>query len=234
MTPTATPEPGMIERVTDSVRDNPILTVVIGVVAFILLILLILLIRPRKKQQTGTDFLSAQTGFYQMPSEGGPPPGAGAQVGGGVSATMLEESSPPATDVFSGTLVPPSNLQLTRSPAMARLGANVALIAVPFFIGRSVDDSNSLSLDEDTSVSRKHAQITFENGVFYLIDLGRSNGTYVNGKKLMAQVPTRLINGQRIIFGKNTEVIFQTSASPDIESTYVKDDPDRTDYVDMS
>ncbi len=110
----------------------------------------------------------------------------------------------------------------------------VAEIGSDSYIGRSVDDPNSLSLDEDTSVSRQHAQITFENNAFYLTDLGSSNGTYVNGNRINPQTPTRLQNGATIIFGKNTEITFRMRPGADIEKTYVDNDPDRTDYVDMS
>jgi pSer/pThr/pTyr-binding forkhead associated (FHA) protein len=105
---------------------------------------------------------------------------------------------------------------------------------VPFTIGRSVDDPNSLSLDEDTSVSRKHAEISYENNAFYLTDTGSSNGTTVNGQPLTPDAPLRLQDGATIIFGKNTEATFRTSGATDGDQTFTGDDPDRTDYVDMS
>lgn len=230
-TPTSPPEPGPIDRVTDAVRDNPALTIVVAVIAFVLLVLLITLIRPRKKQSTGTDFLSAQTGFYQMPSPGevSPPAAAGSARS---DKTTIDE--PDKTDVFSGTLVPASELVIRRSPSMGRIGPRVMVLTVPFYIGRSVEDPNSLSLDEDTSVSRKHAEITYENGAFYVIDKGSSNGTYINNTRLTPNVPTRIQSGTKIIFGKNTEVTFRTSEPANGDKTYIQDDPDRTDYVDMN
>ena len=45
-------------------------------------------------------------------------------------------------------------------------------------VGRSTD--NDVVID-DPSVSRQHAQITSQNGLYYLEDLGSANGTYVNG-----------------------------------------------------
>lgn len=48
-------------------------------------------------------------------------------------------------------------------------------------IGR--DPSNYIVLDE-TSVSRKHAQIRKQGGGFEIIDQGSTNGTFVNGKQI--------------------------------------------------
>lgn len=48
------------------------------------------------------------------------------------------------------------------------------------FIGRSKE--NDISLLADLSLSRRHAAITFVDGVYYLRDLRSSNGTLLNGK----------------------------------------------------
>lgn len=49
-------------------------------------------------------------------------------------------------------------------------------------IGRSTECDVSL---DDYTVSRNHARIKFEDGRFYLYDLGSSNGTYVNGERVL-------------------------------------------------
>ncbi|GEM_PF-2451941 len=46
-------------------------------------------------------------------------------------------------------------------------------------IGRTSDNDFVLG---DAGVSRKHAQITFENGQYYIQDLGSANGVMLNGK----------------------------------------------------
>jgi pSer/pThr/pTyr-binding forkhead associated (FHA) protein len=50
-------------------------------------------------------------------------------------------------------------------------------------IGR--DTSNAISLSQDTSVSRKHAEIIYENGQYILRDSGSTNGIFVNGQKAL-------------------------------------------------
>jgi len=241
-TPTPTPAPGFVERVTDSVRDNPLVTLVVAVIGFALLAVLLLLIRPRKKPQTGTDFLSAQTGFYQMPSAEGAKPDAAASgkpqapSGAGAEATMVQPAgTPDATDIFPGAFPPLATLIVHRSPAADRLGPSVPITSVPFHIGRG-QEGNDLMLDEDTSVSRNHAVIQFEKGQFFIVDQGSSNGTAVDSTRLTPQTPFPLHDGARIIFGKNTEITFEiTDSGPDSgPGRDPDDDPDKTDYVRIS
>jgi serine phosphatase RsbU (regulator of sigma subunit) len=51
----------------------------------------------------------------------------------------------------------------------------------PFTVGRLPE--SDLTLD-DPSVSRRHAEIQFEDGSFILVDLGSRHGTYVNSRKI--------------------------------------------------
>jgi phosphoserine phosphatase RsbU/P len=57
----------------------------------------------------------------------------------------------------------------------------VAIAHSPFSVGRLPE--NDLTLD-DPSVSRRHAEIQFEDGQFILTDLGSRHGTYVNSHKI--------------------------------------------------
>ncbi|HWP31834.1 MAG TPA: FHA domain-containing protein [Fimbriimonadales bacterium] len=53
----------------------------------------------------------------------------------------------------------------------------------------------------DGRVSRKHAEIIFENNTLILKDLGSTNGTFVNGEKLEPNVPRQLKHGDKVEFG---------------------------------
>jgi hypothetical protein len=57
-------------------------------------------------------------------------------------------------------------------------------------------------------VSRVHADLRVEEGLFYLEDTGSSNGTYVNHVPLPAGNRHRLRPGDRIAFGKGDKVTF--------------------------
>lgn len=52
----------------------------------------------------------------------------------------------------------------------------------------------------DQEVSRKHAEIHFDNGEFELVDLNSSNGTFVNSRRIEKQT---LRNGDRLQLGKS-------------------------------
>jgi len=72
------------------------------------------------------------------------------------------------------------------------------------YIGRL--QRSDIVLPNDKLVSRRHAVIQLENGIFTLFDLGSSNGTFVNGRELFA--PTPLHHGDHISIGEH-ELIFQ-------------------------
>jgi hypothetical protein len=65
-----------------------------------------------------------------------------------------------------------------------------------FVIGS--DPSNELVIDEPT-VSRRHAEVIQRSGVFQIRDLGSTNGTFVNGKRVEAPIPIGA--GDEIRFG---------------------------------
>lgn len=55
---------------------------------------------------------------------------------------------------------------------------------------------------EDRGVSGRHARIGLERGWFEIADLGSTNGTYVNGRRL--HEPQRLRDGDKIQLGEHT------------------------------
>lgn len=62
-----------------------------------------------------------------------------------------------------------------------------------------------------SGVSRRHAQLRYQNGQWTLIDLGSANGTFVNDSALRPQTPTPLNDNARLRFG-NLEVTFVSAA----------------------
>ncbi|MGW4031170.1 DUF1707 and FHA domain-containing protein [Streptomyces sp. NPDC004838] len=68
---------------------------------------------------------------------------------------------------------------------------------VPLRIGR--DPVNGLRLTHE-SVSRLHAELSLHNSVWILRDLGSTNGTTVNGRRLTGSVPVR--DGDMVAFGR--------------------------------
>src|SRR4029079_7492637 len=70
--------------------------------------------------------------------------------------------------------------------------------------GRSSD--NDVAFPNDSNVSRYHAEIEERGGDHWLIDLGSSNGTTINGKKLEGEI--RLNDGDKIVLGGSSEFDF--------------------------
>src|ERR1035437_1529650 len=66
---------------------------------------------------------------------------------------------------------------------------------IPFLIGRQPE--NHLIL-RDSRVSRSHARIVVENGVYVLEDIGSRHGTFVNGRRVQRKA---LENTDRVEFG---------------------------------
>src|SRR5919109_4073283 len=65
----------------------------------------------------------------------------------------------------------------------------------PFTVGRKVDKDLVIA---DPRVSRDHAKIVSEDGIFFLIDEGSKHGTFVNGQRVQRQ---RLQRNDRLEFG---------------------------------
>ena len=60
---------------------------------------------------------------------------------------------------------------------------------------------------DNTSISRRHAKIMARGGMYYVVDLGSTNCTYVNGAKVVPNVETALVNGDKVKFA-DEEFIF--------------------------
>ncbi len=61
-------------------------------------------------------------------------------------------------------------------------GIRIPLVSPPVTIGRSAD--NQVVLSPEIAASRHHAELTEDEGVWSVRDLGSMNGTYVNGERI--------------------------------------------------
>ena len=81
-------------------------------------------------------------------------------------------------------------------------GGRLALVKPTSVLGRSRDCDVVVP---DHNVSRRHAEVRLEDGAHWLIDLGSTNGTLVNGKQVKR---VKLESGDRIEVG-STELVFE-------------------------
>jgi hypothetical protein len=113
--------------------------------------------------------------------------------------------------------LPPTTLaaepvdETTARLVSCKSGSAVALATIPFTIGRELD--NAL-VSADELCSRHHARIeivktTEGSRCYQLMDVGSSNGTYVNGQRLTIQQPVVLNVGDQIRIGSE-EWVFET------------------------
>src|SRR5712664_2937459 len=92
------------------------------------------------------------------------------------------------------------------------LGRRFALMGGELTIGR--DGKNGIVVDLDT-VSRRHAKIVIREGRSYVVDLKSTNGTYLNNKEVLEELPLR--SGDHLKVGGS---IFKFLSGGDIESLY--------------
>ena len=78
-------------------------------------------------------------------------------------------------------------------------------------IGRSSQKRNlhpEIACDWDGAVSHRHAKIELDpDGNAFLVDLGSTNGTMLNGQLMSANTPAKLKEGDRISIGGKTALI---------------------------
>lgn len=83
-----------------------------------------------------------------------------------------------------------------------------ALDGRPIYIGRS--PSCDIVLDGDQLTSRRHALLRYDSARYVLVDLGSSNGTYINDNEVREATP--LEDGDRVVIGEH-ELVYSTAAA---------------------
>ena len=91
-------------------------------------------------------------------------------------------------------------------PAIFIRGENKFLYSIvpgqPVYIGRA--EENDLILDA-TDISSKHARFGFEQGSFWVEDLGSTNGTYMNRQQISGRVTVQ--SGVPVVLGLKTSIL---------------------------
>jgi pSer/pThr/pTyr-binding forkhead associated (FHA) protein len=106
------------------------------------------------------------------------------------SATRGMDQSPPQESIVLGAAeaaqlraehgLTPARLLVLKSPELDQ--GRTLEVAAPTIIGR--DGHSGIRLDRDEFASSRHARIEPRLDGIWLDDLGSTNGTFVNGKKL--------------------------------------------------
>jgi hypothetical protein len=132
-----------------------------------------------------------------------------AQYGRSADEEPPEGAAPGATMIYKPRTQPTEaasleELGVERTVAVLRWdGQRRALDKRRSVLGRSRDVDVQI---EDPNVSRRHAEIVQEGSVFWLVDLGSTNGTEVEGRRVQR---AQLAEGSRFTVGETT-VTFST------------------------
>jgi predicted component of type VI protein secretion system len=102
-------------------------------------------------------------------------------------------------------------------------GANlVPLTGEQATIGRA--SSNDVALDGDATVSKLHAVVVSYGSEFAVRDVGSSNGTFLNGERVLSEV--RLRPGDEIRVGES-RLVFRAPRTVDLTTTAAAEGPPR-------
>lgn len=79
----------------------------------------------------------------------------------------------------------------------APVNINLRINSGEYVIGKSADKVDGV-ISFNKAISRVHCKITYQNGNYYITDLGSANGTFVNSKRILAQCPEIIKNGDAV------------------------------------
>ncbi|WP_160668621.1 FhaA domain-containing protein [Pseudarthrobacter sp. ATCC 49987] len=118
--------------------------------------------------------------------------------------SRTEKSPSPAQPAAHGGMPAAPTRQPSRmQPVLDIDGQRYSLNAPSIVLGRS---SEADILIDDTGVSRRHLEIRTGTGTAQAVDLGSTNGSYVNGHKIVGS--SELTDGTTITMGR-TKIIFR-------------------------
>ena len=123
--------------------------------------------------------------------------------------SRTEKSSSPSAPAHGGMPAAPTRQPSRMQPVLDIDGQRYSLNAPSIVLGRSSDAD---ILIDDTGVSRRHLEIRTGPGTAQAVDLGSTNGSYVNGHKIVGS--SELTDGSTITMGR-TKIIYRLlPASP--------------------
>ena len=114
----------------------------------------------------------------------------------------------------------PESLEVVRG---ALKGSTIRVGEEPFVIGRGESDLGKLG--DDPEISRRHAQVSRRDGRLVVEDLGSTNGTLVNGRRISE--PTPIAPGDTLEVGGTTLRVL----APEPDEPEAKPEPPTPDVL---
>ncbi len=121
-----------------------------------------------------------------------------------LSDTTSTEGAPVADEAAAVAAPASDKIPIGNLTPTAAGGMSIALYHGLISVGRRA--GNDVVIDNDPYVSGKHAEVLCDETGCYITDIGSTNGTLVNGKKLEAGQKEMLLNGDEVAFGQSAYV----------------------------
>jgi pSer/pThr/pTyr-binding forkhead associated (FHA) protein len=121
----------------------------------------------------------------------------------GFAAALLALPAPAPTqaeDEPVAALAAPKGQEDNAARLIGKDGQTHILSAVRTTFGRR--PGNTIIIEGDSFMSGNHAEILYENERFYLTDLGSTNGTQLNGRKVARHAPQPLQDNDEVMMGR--------------------------------
>ena len=112
--------------------------------------------------------------------------------------SSIEKQSEPARTATPSARSAPRQQPTRYQPVIEFDGRRYPIVSSSVVLGRS---SEAGILVDDTGVSRRHLEIRTRSGRVYAVDLGSTNGSFVNGQRIDGQV--ELSDGSAITMGRS-------------------------------
>lgn len=121
-----------------------------------------------------------------------------------VPTRITRPAAPPRTEPVPAHQLPQSHRPAPTPQVVLDInGERVVVRNLPVTLGRG---SNADITVEDTGVSRRHLDIVEQDGTYLAVDLGSTNGSYLDGKRLHGRAELR--NGSVIEMGR-ARIVFR-------------------------
>lgn len=188
---------------SDSDSEFPIvlvLSIALAVILLIVIVVVIIVVLKKNKENSGftkydpndVSNIRGGSGFEAGETE---------MIGGGEGATMLLDPDSPVTGGIGGGFNPVNwNIVLTDMDSPTKKFSYPLSDSGSIVIGRSREQSD-LVIDYDGAMSRRHCKISVNSRKFYIEPLNDSNGTFVNGSRILAK--EEIISGNEIKMGRS-------------------------------
>lgn len=127
---------------------------------------------------------------------------------GSVARESVSEAPPPAPPPAAAPAAPPPAPTRSHRLIHEPTGTRFELVGADVSVGRpdsaagTVPEVDLTALNQERTVSRRHARIQIRDGRFYAIEeTGTMNGTFVNGQRIEAGRPVEFKPGDEVGFG---------------------------------